>query len=324
MSTRREVLALLSDGRLHSGAALGEMLGVTRAAVHRQIVALTTAGLPIDRLQGRGYRVREAAALLDADRIREQLDTRAGALLRKIEIFESIDSTNMRLLARSDTRGVVYLAEYQSAGRGRRGRVWHASAFGNLLFSVGWRYEGWPESIMTLSLSCAVAVSRGLQRCGIADTGIKWPNDIMWRGRKLAGILIDATGESAGSCRLAVGVGVNVNMAQGTGDAIDQDWTDIRTITAQVPDRNRLAAVLISEILAVLDCRVSDGSGDWRAGYERLDTLRGQRIALLHAGTGETVVGTGLGIDAAGALLVRDGNGVIHRFISGDVSVRPA
>jgi BirA family biotin operon repressor/biotin-[acetyl-CoA-carboxylase] ligase len=322
MSIKRKMLALLSDGRIHSGAALGRALGVTRAAVHRQIGALAAAGVPLERLQGRGYRLREAISLLEGDRIRAHLDGRARELLCEIEVFESTDSTNDRLLERPDAKGAVCLAEHQAAGRGRRGNAWHASAFGNLLLSVGWRCESWPASMTALSLACAVAVARGLGRCGIAELGIKWPNDIVWRERKLAGILIEAAGESAGPCRLVVGVGVNVRMAATEARAIAQDWTDLRTLMGRTPDRNWLAGVLISEILAVFDQPAPDRDGQWRAEYERLDTLRGRRIAVRQNGAGGVFSGTALGTDGEGALLVNDGNGATRRFFSGEVSVR--
>lgn len=322
MSIKLGLLARLSDGQVHSGAELGGALGVTRAAVHRQIGALEIAGLPVERLQGRGYRLGETMSLLDAARIRASLDTRARALLREIEVFESVSSTNARLLARADLHGVACLAEHQTAGRGRRGNAWHASAFGNLMFSVGWRYEGWPASMTALSLACAVAVARGLGRCAITGIGIKWPNDIVWHGRKLAGILIEAAGESAGPCRLVVGVGVNVYMGAAAGRKIDQDWTDLRAIAGQAPDRNQLAAALISEMLAALDNRATGAGDAWRADFERLDVLRGRRIALRPAGAGKALTGTALGTDETGALLVLDDRRVTHRFHSGDVSVR--
>jgi BirA family biotin operon repressor/biotin-[acetyl-CoA-carboxylase] ligase len=161
---------------------------------------------------------------------------------------------------------------------------------------------------------------RGLRCFGIDTAGLKWPNDILVNNAKLAGILIDVVGESTGPCAVVIGVGVNVRMPHAAAAGIDQQWTDLGTLTGQKDvSRNRLAACLLDELLPAVAEFEAQGLQPFMAEWRRYDMLHGRPVAL-HL-PNEVVSGTACGIDAGGALLV-DTAGGRRRFTSGEVSVR--
>ena len=186
MSTRLAILQMLADGQLHSGADIGRRLGVSRAAVHKSIKALSANGLGVRSVAGLGYRLDAPSVPLDRERIARALDS-AGKAAPRIEVVESVDSTNRRLLPRaladSDPSGMVCLAEVQPQGRGRRGKSWVATPYENLMMSMAWRFDAGPAMVMGLSLAAGVAAARALEAYGVPDAGLKWPNDVLWRDR---------------------------------------------------------------------------------------------------------------------------------------------
>jgi BirA family biotin operon repressor/biotin-[acetyl-CoA-carboxylase] ligase len=167
-----------------------------------------------------------------------------------------------------------------------------------------------------------VAVVRALERYGVRGIGLKWPNDVLWEEKKLAGLLADVHGEAAGPCLVVLGVGINCHIAAPDARRIDQPWTDLRTITGESPDRNRLAALVLGELDAMFAAFAASGLAAFRRDWERHHYYTGRRVRLL---AGESVVeGTVTGIDDAGALRVRDARGRERVFHSGEISLRPA
>lgn len=153
-------------------------------------------------------------------------------------MLETIDSTNaeaMRQLEAGAGAGLVCTAEQQSAGRGRRGRTWVSPFARNLYLSVAWRYHQGAAALEGLSLAVGVAVARALAANGLPAVQLKWPNDVIFRGAKLGGVLLEMTGDAAGVCQIVVGVGLNVAMPDSAAVAIDQAWTDIKSISAGTP-----------------------------------------------------------------------------------------
>jgi BirA family biotin operon repressor/biotin-[acetyl-CoA-carboxylase] ligase len=188
------VLAALSDQHAVSGSALAQSLGVTRAAVWKQIEALRALGAPIEADIGRGYRLAWPFEALDQTVIRAQL----GATLRKrlgdFDVRWQIGSTNSELLQRAAQAAPdlsVCLAEMQTAGRGRRGRDWVSPLGGNVYFSLLKRFGTGMGTLAGLSLVAGVALVQAITDCAVAGVGLKWPNDVLADGRKLAGILVE-------------------------------------------------------------------------------------------------------------------------------------
>lgn len=315
------LLGLLADGRFHSGEALGAALGMGRGGVWRVVRDIEALGFEVHGVTGKGYRLAEPLELLSEERIRAAMAPHDGPALGRLDVLPTVDSTNRWLIGRAPAGAAApaaVVSEHQSGGRGRRGRVW-VSPFGqNLYLSVLWYFEDMAHALPACSLAVAVAVARAVAALGVGDVGLKWPNDVHWRGRKLAGMLLELVGEAAGPCKVVIGVGVNVNMMAAD---IDQPWTSLRMATGQPWDRNRVAARLLQEILAGVARFERQGMAACQADWDALDVARGRRVAV-HLADG-TVEGTALGTDGDGALRLRTDQGIRH-FHAGEVSLRVA
>jgi BirA family biotin operon repressor/biotin-[acetyl-CoA-carboxylase] ligase len=326
MSARLELLRLLADGKLHSGEELAARLAVSRAAVWKRLQQLEAWDLATEALPGRGYRLAAPLDLLDAEDIRKRLPRDVCARLRRLEVHESLESTSDRLLAVDDLQPGQFdacLAEFQSAGRGRRGRRWVAPFASGLCLSVGWGYRDAPAALSALSLAAGVAVLRALARLDIGGLKLKWPNDIVRADSKLGGILIDLRGEAAGPAYVVVGIGINVRLPASARERLAAEGVDAVDLAAlgTPPARNALAAALIAELSAALDEYGARGLAAFAEEWRAADALAGRPVAVMHGG--ETRLGRARGVDADGALLL-EVDGVSRRIVSGEVSVRPA
>ena len=170
-----------------------------------------------------------------------------------------------------------------------------------------------------MSLVVAIAVLRALRGCGVADAGLKWPNDIFYQGRKLAGILLDVSGESTGPFRVVVGIGVNCRLPASAARDIDQPWADLSQTGVRV-DRNRLAALILEALVQTLDTFTREGLAAFTAEWERFDLIAGRTVELQHDNE-IRIAGIARGIDSRGALLI-DQDGDTRSFHAGEVSVR--
>lgn len=321
-TTRSEILKRLADGGFHSGTDMGQALGITRAAVCKTIKSLTDAGLDIHRVTGRGYRLAQPLQPLDRRTVLRHLGPEADRVRDRLTLLEETDSTNAYLLERSATasfHGSICLAEAQAQGRGRRGRQWVATPYQNILLSMGWRFASGPGIVAGLSLAAGVALARALEEYGVPGIGLKWPNDVLWEDKKLAGVLVDVHGEATGPSLIVLGVGVNGYIGSHDAAQIDQPWTDLHTITGKSVDRNRLAALILRELRHMFEVFADKGLAAFRDAWQRRHRYHGQRVRLL-AGSRE-VAGTVEGIDDHGALLLRDARGV-QAFHSGEISLR--
>ncbi len=322
MNNRIKILHLISDGKFHSGQELGMKLSISRTAVWKIIRSFRQYGLYVCSIKGKGYCLSQAIEFIDNDRLLSCINPDIRRHIRFITIHSEIDSTNEYLLGKSDStdfHGHVTLAEFQSSGRGRRGNTWVSPYGAGICLSIGWQFDPVPDSLTTLSLASGIAVIRTLKGFKINDAGLKWPNDIIWQGRKLGGTLLEMRGESAGPCNIVLGVGINFAFPRRGVEMIDQPWIDIASIRQPLPSRNTLTAALISEIVRILtDFDEKSLPGiieEWR----RYDCMKGRRMTLLLPG--ECVTGQILGIDNNGLLLMSINNKV-RRFNTGEISLR--
>ena len=321
---QKKLLRLLGDGRFRSGNWLASELGMSRTSVWKHIGALARLGLEIDSVSGRGYRLAGSLELLDEVLIRSELKADVLEYVGAFYIHDQIGSTNdflAKLLAGSEAKGAICLAESQTAGRGRRGRSW-ISPFGkNIYLSLAWRYPGSPATISGLSLAVGVALVRALSNLGVSDLGLKWPNDLLWHGNKLGGILVELTGDAHGPCSVVVGLGLNYAMRPDEGAAIEQAWVDLNTITNRSPPaRNRLVASLINEILPVVAGFDRSGLMPFLNEWRSLDCMRGQAV-VLHIGEHQ-IPGTVAGISDQGLIQLVTTDGELRGYASGEVSLR--
>jgi len=319
----KQLLDILNDGTFHSGEALAQVLGVSRAAVWKLVRVLQRRGIRIQAVRGRGYCLPEPVELLDQARITAELQADVRSLIGEIEIHQSIDSTNTYLLSRAKdglVSGSVCLAELQLSGRGRHGRRWISPYAANLYLSLLWRFPREVALLSGLSLVTGIAVARALRGLGITEAGLKWPNDVLWRHCKLGGVLLEFGGESLGSCYVVAGVGLNVAMPKGVGSAIDQPWVDLHRILGPTRiSRNRLATQVLSEMVQSFAKFEREGFKTISEEWAEFDLVAGRRVSLKLPT--KTITGIAHGVDESGALLLTTPTGV-ERFIAGEISLR--
>jgi len=325
MSGRIELLRLLADGALHSGEELAAALDVSRAAVWKRLQQLEERGVAFEARAGSGYRLESPIDLLDPAKIRGKLPQAALERLRNLEVHEALDSTSDRLLAADELpsgRFDACLAEFQSAGRGRRGRNWVAPFASGLCLSVNWSYRDAPATLGALSLAAGVAAMRALRRFGFTELSLKWPNDIVHRDGKLGGILIDLRGEAAGPAYFVVGIGINVRLPRAARERLHADGVEAVDLASlgNAPSRNDAAAVLIAELTQALLEFGARGMTAFAEEWQGADALAGRPVRVLRGG--QTLEGLARGVDADGALLLEI-DGASRRILSGEVSVRP-
>jgi len=317
------VLQLLADAEFHSGEALADALEMSRGSIWHAIRELEALGLDIYKVPGRGYRLSRPVSLLDAARVKHHL---AGLAPRfSIELCTSVASTSTRLLERA-TQGAetatVIAAEWQSGGRGRLGRAWYAALGGGLAFSLLWRFGQGVGALSGLSLATGVAVARGIEALGASGVELKWPNDVLWGGRKLAGILIELQGDALGPTAAVIGIGVNVRLSAADHGRIGQPATDLEAACGAAPDRSVALARLLTELHSTLDTFAESGFTPLRDEWQRRHAHQHRRVTLLLP-SGAGVSGRARGVGEDGALLLETRSG-IQRYHSGDVSLRPA
>ena len=325
MLEQQILLKILADGKYHSGTELGHEFGVSRAAICKNIQKLEqSTGLTVFAVKGKGYRLQQPLELLDKRLIQQKLSEQTIRQLSQFEIFFDINSTNRYLNNKSidgAEGGYLVLAEQQTEGQGRRGRTW-VSPFGhNLFLSLLWRFQCGAAQLGCLSLFIGVAIVRALNKAGAKEIGLKWPNDIYWKGKKLAGILLEMRGELSGPSAVVIGVGLNIFMPSSNKDAkqIDQPWVDLETIMGLRVKRNEMIALIINSLFDVLN-EVTTEQKKLFEEWKQLDVLKDQNIEVHFAD--QTLSGKGVGINRDGALLLRhNGKDIICH--SGDVSIRP-
>jgi BirA family transcriptional regulator, biotin operon repressor / biotin---[acetyl-CoA-carboxylase] ligase len=321
------LLRALADGEPHSGEELARAFGVTRAAVWKHVAKLERWGVAVNAAPGRGYRLGRPLELLDARTLGPLLRPSTAKRVARLEIFTELDSTNCYLLARpAPPPGEldVCIAEYQTAGRGRRGRHWSMPVGGGLCLSAAWRFADTPPDLAALGLAVGVAARRAIAAaCGVSP-GLKWPNDLVWDERKLGGVLLELEAEAHGGCRVVAGVGLNVVLPSELLAQLS-DWprgaVDLAVATGGAPPSRTLLAARVIDALAELFVDYAQlGFGPYRADWSAADYLRGRGVTLEDAGG--AVVGTALGVEQDGALVIETSAGMKRRVISGDVRVR--
>jgi BirA family biotin operon repressor/biotin-[acetyl-CoA-carboxylase] ligase len=252
---------------------------------------------------------------LNAERILSAIDASNKSKLKKIEILELIDSTNQYLLdqAKQGLSGWVCLAEHQTAARGRRGRAWFSVRGSSILCSLLWRFPKELLDVSGLSIAVGVMLVRALKKQNVqTDFQLKWPNDILYAGRKLAGILLEKRGEN-----IVIGFGLNVNLPR----PLAADRIDLAEIAGQsIVERNDLTGLILNELLSGLTLYQTQGLTAFINEWTQYDFLAGKEV-IVHTSE-KKIVGTAQGISDRGELLVLDETQTMQRFHYGDVSVR--
>lgn len=312
------LLRMLADGEFHSGQLLAEQLGISRASVHKALQEVAQYGLTLFRVRGRGYRLINSPQWLDANKVLWAL---GGAHNFQIEIHDIAASTNTLLLQRAPLgakSGSVLAVEWQSAGRGRFGRVWHSGLGDALTFSVLWRFDCGLSALSGLSLAVGVAIVRVMHQLGAEEVGLKWPNDVLTRQGKMAGVLIEAQGDMLGPCAVVIGIGLNLAMP--ATSMIDQPVGALTQAVQSMPERNHLFALLLKELANVLNAFTKHGFAAMRSEWEHAHLYQNRSVKMLLP-SGDVESGIVQGVSDEGALRIATQLG-IQSFNAGEISVR--
>lgn len=322
----RQLLNILADGCFHSGQKLANHLGISRAAVWKRLQLLQSSlGVELYAVSGKGYKLVRPLQLLESDKLsaalRQNLDQ---PICPQVDVQLSLESTNQLALETArqfPQQSRLILAERQTAGRGRRGRQW-LSPFGrNLYLSLYWWYDAMPEALGSLSLFVAVKLALCLEANGVPQCELKWPNDVRYQGKKLAGILLEMQGEAGGGCGIVIGMGINLDMQDVATESIGQPWTDVVSVTGKTIDRHAFTVQLVLSLIEGIRQLSQSSFNACLADWQQRDVLYGKPVRL--ESPNEMVEGIAKGIDATGALLL-ERNGQMQRYLSGEVSVRLA
>jgi BirA family transcriptional regulator, biotin operon repressor / biotin---[acetyl-CoA-carboxylase] ligase len=321
------VFAELADGQFHSGEDLAAALGVSRSAVWKSVESLRELGATLHAVRNRGYRLAKSGEPLAAGEIRDKLSESVRERVRNLEVVWSVGSTNTVLLSRVNPpngHSEVMLAEYQTAGRGRRGRTWLAPPGGAICLSMSWTFREVPADLGALGLVIGVCELRALRKLGLTHAKLKWPNDVLVDERKLGGILIELRAESGGPACVVIGIGLNVALGAPLLEKIAATGiapTDLVTAGLPHPSRNAIAGAIVDACIHGLLEFEREGLRPFIDDWHDADALRGRMIDVKGA-AGEVARGLARGVDLHGALLVETADEGLKKFISGDVSVR--
>lgn len=309
----------LALGGFISGQEFGDKYGVSRTAISKHIANLADMGLDVFRVRGKGYRLAQPINLLEKEQITERVKL---SLIPMIEVHHIIDSTNNYLIRRLPNQlqnGQICIAEYQSAGRGRRGRQWISPFGSHLYLSMYWYLEEGMSAAMGLSAVTALAVSDAIKSLYNINVQLKWPNDIYLGGVKLAGILIDLEGQPSEPCHCVVGIGLNLRMPAKSAEKVDQPWTELEQFVEGHINRNELAATIIECLHRRFKMHQQFGLQHMMIEWKAQDYYYNKPVKII---TGEReTYGLCKGINNQGALLLEIDN-KIHPIYGGEVSLR--
>ncbi|MEM8593732.1 MAG: bifunctional biotin--[acetyl-CoA-carboxylase] ligase/biotin operon repressor BirA [Pseudomonadota bacterium] len=329
-SVTQQLVALLADGEWHSGQALADVLGVSRTAVWKNLSKLEPLGLLVESSKGKGYRLLNGAALLNAEHIYAQCSELAQEVFSLPEVLFSIGSTNDHALDNL-TPGYVCLSEHQTQGKGRRGNEWVTPFGSQIAMSFVCEFNGGIADMAGLSLVVGLNVVNALDSLGYDDVSLKWPNDVLYQGKKLGGILLEIRGDVSGPCQVVVGIGLNVSVHADSADIerVDQSWIDLRTITRASTDdedalqrqlnRNHIVSAILNECATALSDFSQVGFSYYRQTWIDRDAFHQQRVCVLH--NQQRINGIEQGVDDEGQLLLETDSG-IKVYNGGDVSLR--
>ncbi len=279
-----QALRRLADGRFHSGEEMARSFHRSRATLSEALKRAPEMGIELFSVPGKGYRVAEPIEFLDAQAIAGELDKYHVRV--HLEIVDEIESTSTRLLemaAAGAPSGTCLCAEWQSLGRGRRGRSWVSRLGGSLTFSLLWRFERGAGHLGGLSLAVGEALARALAKCGVDRVQVKWPNDVVVDFRKLAGILVETSGEMQGPSVAVIGVGVNYRLSERVLDRIDQPTVDVWQCAPTPPSRSELLATILATLATSLEAFDRTGFAASREAWRSMHAYQGRRVRVTSA-----------------------------------------
>lgn len=323
--TLRKLLEILCDGAFHSGEHLGKTLSLSRSAIWKLLKQLDAWDLKLEAVTNKGYCIPGGLVLLEKEKLLSYVAPDLQNALDQIEIFDALPSTNdylLNLIQQKSTHNRACFAEKQIAGKGRRGRTWISPFAKNIYVSLLWYFPQDPRELSCLSLAIAIAVVNALEQYGLKQAlGIKWPNDVLWEGHKLSGILVEVSSEANDRCSAVIGVGLNVDMsALAHSGTIHQAWTDVQSLMGQKIDRNKLAGIVLSALIQSAQKFQNQGFEAFLKQWQALDVSLNKPLSIMSS-TAQWE-GIGRGINEQGHLVLELEGGLRKSFASGEVSLR--
>lgn len=316
------LLRQLADGKYHSGQALAEKLGISRTAVWKLLQRIQSWQVQIYSVRGRGYQIPGGLALINQDLLIESLG-KSNQLIKQVTVLTSIDSTADYLKKdwkQTPGYGRVCIAEHQTAGRGRKGRPWISPFGANLYFSIGLQLPLGLSALGGLSLAVGISLCRTLNRFAGDRIKVKWPNDLLVDNKKLAGILVEASGDNNDSSFLNIGVGINWDMQVNQAEKIDQPWVNLKTIIKdQKLSRNEILIKILSDLDSAMFEYLNTGFTRFAKDWPMVSAMHMQKIILQLPQS--QIKGSEVGIEENGALRIETEHG-IQVFHSGEISLR--
>ncbi|WP_410681431.1 bifunctional biotin--[acetyl-CoA-carboxylase] ligase/biotin operon repressor BirA [Avibacterium paragallinarum] len=303
-------LVELADGEKKTRQKMTALLGLNDHQLSLYIQALRELGIKI-QTNGDDIQLQPELPLLSAQKINQDIAP------YRVVVKPVIHSTNQYLLEQIDQlkQGDLCLAEYQFAGRGRRGRQWLSPFAGQIILSAYWTLP--PHlSLNGLSLVVGLAIAETLQSFGAKGIGLKWPNDVLLNGRKLAGVLVEIANHKNGLLNLIIGIGINLSLPKQA--SIDQPWAELKEIVPHF-DRNEIIIALVNRLYHYLAQFEQRGMASFYQRWTEWDAFFGKPVSMISEK--ETLDGIERGIDREGHLLLETARGVI-KFNGGEVSLR--
>ncbi len=315
-----ELLHLLADGKVHSGQELAAQLGVSRTTIWKHLNRLAKFGLEVDSHAGKGYCLVGGLELLNRQLILDGLSSTAKAQVSDIKLLLTVDSTNAFLLREGNAEGItVCFAEHQTAGRGRRGREWVSPFAAHIYLSLKLSISTGVAALEGLSLAVGVVVARSLQELGVLGVQLKWPNDVLWEGKKLGGVLIEVVGDPSGVCHLVVGIGLNIKTLSSMNSLIDQPWIALDVMLPRELHRNRLITILLNNLVPLLSRYEMESFLPYKVEWESLNFHKNQRVNITMGAV--TAQGIFRSVNDAGALVLDTDTG-LKTYHGGEISLR--
>lgn len=321
---RSQILNLLKQAgdNFLSGEYLAETLNVSRTAIWKHIKALRDSGYDIESVPRNGYRLLHSPDLLSAEEVKNSLSTKI--LGSDIKYFTTTDSTNnqaKKLALNGAVDGTIVISEEQNGGRGRLSRSFFCPKYKGIWFSVILRPDFLPQEAPKCTLLAAVAVTKAIYDVTGVKVGIKWPNDILYNGKKLVGILTEMSAEMERINYIVLGIGIDVNISvEETPEDIRDIMTSLSQITGKKVSRLELLNKLLYHLEQLYIMAQKQSFAPILDEWRKYSITLNQEIKVISGN--DVTYGEAVDIDDDGALLVKI-NGQIKRVLAGDVSIRP-
>ena len=315
----KSILNLLADGKFHSDKEISKFLGVPYKMVPLVLKQILDPSINLEVVNDKSYRISGGLELLNASWINKELGE-TQPLLSQLEVLTLIDSTNNYLLKKTEYIGnYAVFAEQQTTGRGQFKRAWYSNFGKNIALSLLWQISNPLNKLGGLTLAVGIAVVKALEQYGLKRIRLKWPNDIVYEGKKLAGILIESRCVEQKIQKLVIGIGLNLYNPSTHYLIKDHAITSIFSLQNLPPRRNQLAGLILKNLLQTLVEFEAKGLSYFLQDWQRLDNLMDKLITIQNQA--DVIEGIAKGINTEGQLCVLIQN-KLHYFNSGEIRVK--